>query len=198
MFEVVIYAEFSILLLSLGVLYARELRVSTSRNAEFYGFQRRYLVVYAVVMLADWLQGPYLFRLYEEYGYLHSEIAALYITGFATSLTLGPMLGGLADRYGRKRMCLVFCATYSLACVCKFFSSYWVLMLGRVLGGVSTSLLFSSFESWMVSEHNRLGFPSDWLPRTFSLATLVNGVAAVIAGVVANVVAESGGHYRTS
>ena len=27
------------------------------------------------------------------------------------------------------------------------------LMFGRVLGGLSTSLLFSAFESWMVSEH---------------------------------------------
>ena len=28
-----------------------------------------------------------------------------------------------------------------------------LLLLGRVLGGMSTSLLFSAFESWMVSEH---------------------------------------------
>ena len=30
-----------------------------------------------------------------------------------------------------------------------------VLMLGRLFGGIATSLLFSAFESWMVSEHNR-------------------------------------------
>jgi hypothetical protein len=28
-----------------------------------------------------------------------------------------------------------------------------LLLAGRVLGGMSTSLLFSAFESWMVSEH---------------------------------------------
>lgn len=32
-----------------------------------------------------------------------------------------------------------------------------VLLLGRVLGGISTSLLFSAFESWMVSEHRKKG-----------------------------------------
>lgn len=32
-----------------------------------------------------------------------------------------------------------------------------VLLLGRVLGGISTSLLFSAFESWMVSEHRKQG-----------------------------------------
>lgn len=32
-----------------------------------------------------------------------------------------------------------------------------LLLLGRVLGGISTSLLFSAFESWMVSEHRKQG-----------------------------------------
>ncbi|XWS48750.1 hypothetical protein CRYUN_Cryun13aG0102900 [Craigia yunnanensis] len=28
-------------------------------------------------------------------------------------------------------------------------------MLGRVLGGIATSLLFSAFKSWLVAEHNK-------------------------------------------
>lgn len=32
-----------------------------------------------------------------------------------------------------------------------------LLLLGRVLGGISTSLLFSAFESWMVSQHRKQG-----------------------------------------
>ncbi|CAK9162112.1 unnamed protein product [Ilex paraguariensis] len=28
-------------------------------------------------------------------------------------------------------------------------------MLGRILGGIATSLLFSAFESWLVAEHNK-------------------------------------------
>ena len=70
-------------------------------------------------------------------------------------------------------------------------------MLGRILGGISTSLLFSTFESWMIFEHNKTGFPSDWLPRTFALATFGNGVVAVVAGVLANFVADAAsGHHR--
>ena len=75
--------------------------------------------------------------------------------------------------------------------------NFFVLALGRVLGGISTSLLFSSFEAWMVFEHNKQGFPSDWLPRTFSLATFGNGVVAVLAGILANLVADTNGHHRT-
>lgn len=32
-----------------------------------------------------------------------------------------------------------------------------LLLFGRVLGGISTSLLFSAFESWMVSQHRKQG-----------------------------------------
>ena len=42
-----------------------------------------------------------------------------------------------------------------------------LLVAGRTLGGVSTSLLFSVFESWMVdkAEFEKLGYPKphvDW------------------------------------
>jgi hypothetical protein len=33
-----------------------------------------------------------------------------------------------------------------------------VLMVGRVLGGIATSLLYSAFESWLVAEHFKHGF----------------------------------------
>ena len=36
-----------------------------------------------------------------------------------------------------------------------------VLLLGRLLGGISTSLLFTSFESWMVAEHRARGYPEN-------------------------------------
>jgi len=28
--------------------------------------------------------------------------------------------------------------------------------VGRILGGIATSLLFSAFESWLVAEHNKV------------------------------------------
>jgi hypothetical protein len=43
--------------------------------------------------------------------------------------------------------------------VLEHFSNYQLLLFGRVLGGLSTSLLFSAFESWMVTEHRKRGFP---------------------------------------
>lgn len=63
------------------------------------------------------------------------------------------------------------------------------LLLGRFLGGLSTSLLFSSFESWMVSEHKHLGYKEEWLQDTFAIASWGNGLMAISAGLVAQVAA---------
>jgi len=75
---------------------------------------------------------------------------------------------------------------YSIACVTKLYNNFWILLIGRLLSGVATSLLFSVFEAWMVYEHNQRGFASQLLSKTFSLAVFGNGIAAICAGVVAS------------
>ncbi len=67
-------------------------------------------------------------------------------------------------------------------------------MLGRFLSGISTSLLFSTFEAWMVSEHHNRGFAGSLLEETFAMATLGNGVVAVSAGLVAGQAADIWGY----
>ena len=59
------------------------------------------------------------------------------------------------------------------------------LLVGRVLGGLSTSLLFTAFESWMVSEHRKQGYSEDLLAGTFSISSAGNGLMAILAGLVA-------------
>ena len=58
-------------------------------------------------------------------------------------------------RSGRRSACLMYVLTYSLSCITKHSPLYWVLLLGRLLGGVSTSLLFSTFESWCAGGRRR-------------------------------------------
>lgn len=81
------------------------------------------------------------------------------------------MLDGLADSprscfRGRKRACVTYCITYILSCITKHSPHYRILMVGRILGGIATSLLFSAFESWLVAEHNkvRIDFASNKFP----------------------------------
>jgi len=81
---------------------------------------------------------------------------------------------------------MVFCVTYAVTCMCITVPSLPVLFFGRVLGGLSTSILYSAFESWLVSSSNNLALPQSALSNTLARATLVNGIVAAIAGVVSN------------
>ena len=37
------------------------------------------------------------------------------------------------------------------------FKSFSILMIGRLLGGIATSLLFSVFEAWLIGAHSNAG-----------------------------------------
>jgi hypothetical protein len=69
---------------------------------------------------------------------------------------------------GRKRAALLYVATYSASCLSKHSPNYWVLLVGRLLGGIATSLLFSAFEAWAVAAHNSSGFPESLLGDLFT------------------------------
>ena len=108
------------------------------------------------VVMADWMQGPYVYTLYSSYGFSIGQIGVLFIVGFGSSLVFGTFVGSLADRYGRKANCLLFCIIYGFSCMTKHFRSFEVLLAGRLLGGISTSILSSAFETWMVHQHNKV------------------------------------------
>ena len=64
-------------------------------------------------------------------------------------------------------------------------------MLGRLLGGISTSLLFSVFEAWLIKAHSDADLPKQCLPKSFSWAAFGNGAIAILAGLIANHIAHS-------
>ena len=134
----------------------------------------------------DWLQGPYVYYLYSTYGFGKRDIGQLFIAGFGSSMLFGTIVGSLADKqwessflfflcsssvcyqrrtyyicvcFGfrdRKRACVTYCIVYILSCITKHSPQYRVLMVGRILGGIATSLLNSAFESWLIAEHNKV------------------------------------------
>ncbi|CAM9200633.1 unnamed protein product [Chrysoparadoxa australica] len=156
--------------------------------AEFARFQMRYLRVFFLVMLADWLQGTTMWELYQSYGV---NVGTLFLTGFSSSAIFGTFLGLFVDKFGRRAGCMVFCVLEIIINTLEHFPSMPLLVLGRILGGMSTSLLFSAFESWMVAEHRQKGFPEEWLASTFALCTAGNGIVAILAGLIAQVASDA-------
>eukprot|EP01130_Rhizamoeba_saxonica_P014411 TRINITY_DN6294_c0_g1_i1.p1 TRINITY_DN6294_c0_g1~~TRINITY_DN6294_c0_g1_i1.p1 ORF type:complete len:437 (-),score=73.51 TRINITY_DN6294_c0_g1_i1:46-1356(-) len=161
---------------------------SSEGSPEYFAFRKLYLAIYVAVVFADWLQGPYVYALYSAYEFSKKDIAILFVAGFGASAVFGTIVGSMADKYGRKKLALLFCVFYSLSCFTKLYNNFTILLFGRILAGIATSLLFSVFESWMIYEHNSRGFPSELLGNTFSLQIFLNGCAAIFAGILASVV----------
>ncbi|KAK6926061.1 Molybdate-anion transporter [Dillenia turbinata] len=189
MYYMLVFGALVAVVVALEMSKTKKDRISTS--PAFSSFKNNYLFVYSLMMAGDWLQGPYVYYLYSTYGFGKGEIGQLFIAGFGSSMLFGTIVGSLADKQGRKRACITYCITYILSCITKHSPQYKVLMLGRVLGGIATSLLFSAFESWLVAEHNKRGFDQQWLSVTFSQAIFLgNGLVAIASGLVGNLLVD--------
>ena len=186
---VLTYAAFGFLGVVCLLLQFWESRVrkftNVGNNPNFLQFQQKYFAAYYLALAGDWLQGPYLYKLYSHYGFEQPQIVILYVCGFASTVLLGTWAPVAADKFGRKKLCLFFTVIYSVACFLQQYRSYGVLIIARVLGGMATSLLFSAYEAWYISEHIEThDFPKEWIPVTFSKASLWSGILSVLAGLV--------------
>jgi MFS family permease len=81
---------------------------------------------------------------------------------------------------------MAFCVSYIATCFCTFVNWLPVNLLGRVFGGISTSILFSCFDSWLVSAAQTAGVSSPDLSGIFGSATMLNGIIAAVVGVFSN------------
>eukprot|EP00928_Gymnodinium_smaydae_P037819 TRINITY_DN26209_c0_g1_i1.p1 TRINITY_DN26209_c0_g1~~TRINITY_DN26209_c0_g1_i1.p1 ORF type:complete len:434 (+),score=90.29 TRINITY_DN26209_c0_g1_i1:108-1409(+) len=148
-------------------------------------------LIWSFCVGADWLQGPYVYALYSSYGFSRSDISTLFVAGFMASGIFGCIVGSVTDRFGRKKSALAYCALYIVSCITKHFSHYSILMFGRLTGGMATSLLFSSFECWMVAEHNKQGYSRGLLGHMFGLMFTVMYIVAILCGFLAQLAADS-------
>jgi len=98
-------------------------------------------------------------------------VSKLFLTGFASTALFGPIVGRLSDSKGRKRGTLAFVLLYSLGAASTKSNILGVLLMGRVLSGIGTSLLFSAPEAWMVGEAMSKEKGGQYLGETFGLVS---------------------------
>jgi Na+/melibiose symporter-like transporter len=80
---------------------------------------RKYLIVYLLATMSDWLQGPYVYALYDNYNYSQHDIAVLFVAGFGSSMIFGSFIGGMADWGGRRTFVILFSIIYAASCFTK-------------------------------------------------------------------------------
>lgn len=98
---------------------ANEEKVTGDAKEKHLKLLKRYLFVYLLATLSDWLQGPYVYALYMEYGFEQHEIAELFVAGFGSSMIFGSFIGGMADWGGRRTFVIIFALVYGASCITK-------------------------------------------------------------------------------
>lgn len=167
---------------------------ATASNAEkpegVKDLQTRFLTVFWLLRMADWLQGPYFYEVYSSkiingLQVTPDLVSKLFLVGFASTGLLGPWVGSFVDNFGRKAGTLAFVLLYSLGALSTASSNLWVLLAGRFASGVGTSLLHSAPEAWLVGDYMKKGFSGNWLGQTFGWAYAGDSLVAITAGQLA-------------
>nr|CAB3263797.1 molybdate-anion transporter-like [Phallusia mammillata] len=163
----------------------------TNTNPQFLTFQKVYFFVYYLVIFGDWLNAPYLYKLYSHYGFIEDQIAIIYVCGFASALAFGTASNYIVQTYGRCRIFIIATLAYAVACLMKLSPDYTILIVGRLLSGAATSLLFCAQEQWYINTHVQThDFPVDWIEITFVRTSKGNCLCAVLAGIIAYLLCE--------
>lgn len=114
------------------------------------------------------------------------QVARLYATGFASGAISATMAGPLMNRFGPEMGCQAYFSFAVLSLIMTGRGNLPVLFLGRAFAGIATTLLFTSFESWMVTHYHALGLDDSTLPlgTIFGNMTLVSNAVAIGVGAV--------------
>lgn len=164
---------------------------TSDKAFSFLTFRLSYLFVTLVVMLADGLQGTHLYVLYEGYGF---SVASLYCLGFITGAFTAPITGPLIDKFGRKKSALLYCALEVGINMLEQFPFLSGLIVSRIVGGITTNLLSTVFETWLDTEYRIRGFAKEEYETLMRDSVVVSNLAAIASGYLAHVLAESFGN----
>ena len=89
LFKVVTFA-FVVLLILIVLLQAFSAiffsKGKQNTNPQFVAFQKSYLLFASLVTFADWLNAPYLYKLYSSYGFLEEQVVIIYVCGLISAL----------------------------------------------------------------------------------------------------------------
>ena len=117
-------------------------------------------------------------------------MATLYAIGFAFGAITTPITGPLIDKFGRKKSALLYCILEIGINMLEQYPFFWGLIVSRVVGGVTTNLLSSVFETWLDTEYRNRGIDNAKYELIMRDSVIVSNVAAIASGYLAHVLAE--------
>jgi len=108
------------------------------------------------------------------------------VTGAVTS----PITGAMVDKIGRKKSALLYCALEIFINRLEQYPNIVGLIASRMIGGITTNLLSSVFETWVDTEYRRRGFDHEKYEIVMRDSVVASNLAAIASGYLAHVLAE--------
>lgn len=186
--------------------------INDGKPPEVLSLQRRYLPVFYLLRMSFWMSGPYFYQVYSSKMLRHMDgttspatfefVSRVSLVGYLAIVLLGPTVGRLIDRYGRKTATICTGAMYALGSLSVFSNVPIVLYFGRAVASIASSRLASTPESWLIQEYTQIKKRQDekkkviecGLSETFGLAYGGDALVAILAGQTASIAAFKANH----
>ena len=119
------------------------------------------------------------------HGFEIDEIGILYVIDAITALFSGPLLGNLADKYGRKLFCVNYCILVIANLGLRVTGSKHLAYVAQVMTGLGAGLIMTTFESWVNYEAKKV-FKSNeqdkekFLKKLFKSQSLIDALTSML------------------
>jgi MFS transporter, MFS domain-containing protein family, molybdate-anion transporter len=113
--------------------------------------------------------------------------------GFVTGGLASPITGPLVDKIGRKKAAILYCLLEIFINRLEQYPYLFGLIVSRMIGGITTNLLSTVFETWLDTEYRRRGFAKEKYEIIMRDSVIVSNLAAIFSGYLAHSLAEDYG-----
>jgi MFS transporter, MFS domain-containing protein family, molybdate-anion transporter len=131
-----------------------------------------------------------LYVLYEGYNF---NVATLYASGFVMGAISSPLVGPIVDNFGRRKAAMMYCFLEMIINTLEQYECLTGVIAARLIGGITTNLLFTVFEAWLITEHRQRNFPEEKLEIVLRDTVISSNLSAIASGFIAHKLAETFG-----
>jgi len=118
-------------------------------------------------------------------------VANLYCLGFVTGALFSPITGALVDKVGRKKAAILYCILEITINRLEQYPNLAGLIISRMVGGITTNLLSTVFDTWLDTEYRRRDIRKEGGYEVIMRdSVIVSNLAAIGSGYLAHVLAE--------
>lgn len=181
------YFTYVAILAMIGVLFlkVKSTEPLTITTKEFRKFQASFLIGYGIMILSDLISVGSFYQIMTSLNLSQEQITKLYVVTVISNTAFGTIFE-IIDFGSRRNKCITSAILYTISLSSIYFGGghFDLLMITRIIYGSASALLHSSFDSYLVHQHNSFGFPDDWLSQTFCKLTHSMAFVSIISGLV--------------